>query len=397
MSQDLAIDTSKQAINSGYLEFYELQLGTGTVNTLFFHDGKNENTENITYQGNTYIALPIILTGVEVKGDGAIARPTLTVANVESILKSQSKFKTAMRATDPAWNAEVDGEPVTNTDFEIDDLIGSKLTRRRTLEKYLTSNPPIEFPKDEYIIDRIQQKTNLIVVFELAAPFDLAGIRVPGRTVVGKYCPWKYQGASTELIASDRQGACVWKKTAQITHGDGNTSSAYFTVDDEPIMRESNISGQTYSSGTSYNLDTTVLNTSDGVYYQSKANSNQGNAVTNKVFWRIVRHYTTWSLDGTKSYTVDANDPRKNSYVLHDNTIFRVLIAHTRNSNLEPEVGSSHWERADVCGKLLESCKIRYQVIGRNNNQGFGFMPSTNLNTNAVLPFGGFPGSRKFR
>ena len=40
MSKDLAIDTSKQAINSGYLEFYELKIGTGTVSTLYFHDGK---------------------------------------------------------------------------------------------------------------------------------------------------------------------------------------------------------------------------------------------------------------------------------------------------------------------------------------------------------------------
>ena len=41
----------------------------------------------------------------------------------------------------------------------------------------------IERDLDEYIIDRIQQKTNLIVVFELAAPFDLAGIRVPRKLV----------------------------------------------------------------------------------------------------------------------------------------------------------------------------------------------------------------------
>ena len=32
-----------------------------------------------------------------------------------------------MRATDPAWNATVNGDPVTNTGFEIDDLVGSRL------------------------------------------------------------------------------------------------------------------------------------------------------------------------------------------------------------------------------------------------------------------------------
>ena len=117
------------------------------------------------------------------------------------------------------WNTEVDGVPVTSTDFKLDDLIGSKLTKRTTLEKYLSSDPTIEFPKAVYIIDRIQQKTNLFVTFELAAPFDLAGVRIPARTVVGKYCPWQYQGARSELIASDRRGACVWKEHSQINHG----------------------------------------------------------------------------------------------------------------------------------------------------------------------------------
>ena len=63
---------------------------------------------------------------------------------------------------DGTWDATVDGEPIAAADFKLDDLVGSKLTRRRTLEKYLSSDPTIEFPKDVYIIDRIQQKTNLL-------------------------------------------------------------------------------------------------------------------------------------------------------------------------------------------------------------------------------------------
>ena len=66
MSQDLAVDIAKQEISSGYLEFFELEIGRDTTgngnNVLFFHDGKNENTADITYDGNTYIALPILLT-----------------------------------------------------------------------------------------------------------------------------------------------------------------------------------------------------------------------------------------------------------------------------------------------------------------------------------------------
>ena len=137
MSQDLAVDIAKQEISSGYLEFFELEIGTDPTgngnNVLFFHDGKDENTADITYDGNTYIALPILLTGVEITGDGAIARPTITIANVESMLKTGSKFKTQM--DDGTWNSEVDKEPVVSSTFKLDDLVGSRLTRRRTLEK----------------------------------------------------------------------------------------------------------------------------------------------------------------------------------------------------------------------------------------------------------------------
>ena len=181
MSQELGVDSLKQDINSGFIELYELEFGSST---LYFHDGKNENTQNISFASNTYIALPILLTGIEHKADGASPRPSLTIANVESILRSSSQFQTDFHSDD--------------TPFKVDDLVGAKLRRRRTLEKYLTSNPIIEFRVDTYIIDRIEEKNNLYVSFELASAFDLDGIRLPSRIVVGKYCPWKYQGASTE-------------------------------------------------------------------------------------------------------------------------------------------------------------------------------------------------------
>lgn len=396
MSQDLAVDIAKQEISSGYLEFFELEIGRDTTgngnNVLFFHDGKNENTADITYDGNTYIALPILLTGVEITGDGAIARPTITIANVESMLKTGSKFKTQME--DGTWNSEVDREPVVASTFKLDDLVGSRLTRRRTLEKYLSSDPTVEFPKDVYIIDRIQQKTNLLVTFELAAPFDLAGFRVPSRTVVGKYCGWQYQGARSEIIASDRIGACIWKRSAQIDDGT-STYTLFVNEHDEPILQLSALGTvNAWSNSTSYALDAFV--TKNNIYYQSKAASNQGNdPEAGEVFWRIVRVYTTWSSG--QSYTINATDPKQNSIVLRDSVVWRAIVAHTSTNDNAPEAGASFWARADVCGKLLQSCKLRYQAIGATTATGNNFIPSTELSTKAVLPFGAFPGTRKFR
>jgi len=408
MSQELALDTGKQEINSGFLEFYELEVGsvpkqadqvtpqTG-ANKLYFHDGKNENSADITYDGNTYVALPIMMTGIEITGDGALNRPTITIANVESMIKTGSKFMTKMDDSSGSdqWNTEVDGVPVTSSDFKLDDLIGSRLTKRTTLEKYLASNPTIEFPKAVYIIDRIQQKSNVLVTFELAAPFDLSGTRIPGRTVVGKYCPWQYQGARSELIASDRRGACVWKEHSQINHGNNTSSSVFLNEDDEPIMKKSVLGTTAWSNSTSYAVDAIVVK--NNLYYQSKEGSNQGNdPELGKVFWQPIRFYETWS-NNSVSYTIDTTDSRKNSIVLHNNIPWRALIAHTSSNATEPELGSRFWTRADICGKLLTSCKRRYQAQGTSSATGTNFIQSTQLATQRVLPFGGFPGSRKFR
>ena len=45
MSQELGVDSLKQEINSGLLEFYELEVG---ADTLYFHDGKNENSQDLS-------------------------------------------------------------------------------------------------------------------------------------------------------------------------------------------------------------------------------------------------------------------------------------------------------------------------------------------------------------
>ena len=417
MSQELAVDISKQVIDSGYLEFFELEIGQGTNNILYFHAGKNELLQDITWASNTYVALPLVMQGIEHKYDGPSSRPSLTIANVESILKSSSAFKTQM--TDGTWGATYDdGTEINDTDFVFDDLIGAKLTRRRTLEKYLTSNPIIEFKKDIYIIDRIEERTNAIVSFELASAFDLESVRIPGRIVVGKYCPWKYQGASTEIAdLADRRGACVWKKTNQIPHSTGTAASVYATENDEPLLLQSAVEGSTgfatitnHASPGTREVDVFVKLTFPvghaeedyPRYFRSRVASNSSPIlVSNSVDtskWQEVRVYTTYSSDSdSKEYILFSDDVRRNSYVLHDNTIWRAVIANTNSSDKTPATSSKYWQRADICGKLLGSCKMRYQAMGINNSNGFNFIPSINLDTNKTLPFGGFPGSKKFR
>ena len=71
------------------------------------------------------------------------------------------------------------------------DLTGSTLTRVRTLARFIddanftgsnpfgTPDPNAEFPREIYTVDRKSIETREIVEFELAAVFDLAGVRIP--------------------------------------------------------------------------------------------------------------------------------------------------------------------------------------------------------------------------
>ena len=75
-------------------------------------------------------------------------------------------------------------------------LEGAKVTRRRTLLRYLdaanfpNNNSPYTpdtsalFPDEIYVIDRKSVETRGLVEFELAAKIDVMGVRLPKRQVL---------------------------------------------------------------------------------------------------------------------------------------------------------------------------------------------------------------------
>ena len=64
MSVEITTDAQGSEISSPLIVLYEISLGTGTNNTLFFHaekdlDGTDSN-KDLIFDGNTYISLPIL-------------------------------------------------------------------------------------------------------------------------------------------------------------------------------------------------------------------------------------------------------------------------------------------------------------------------------------------------
>jgi len=171
-----------QKINpSSIIELFTLTLDStihGATTVYRFHNGSSPNANGqVIWAGNSYLRYPVQCTGWEQNGKGAMPRPTLRISNALGLI-------TAIM---------LDTNQVTTGS----DLCGSKLTRIRTLARYLdaanwstgtnpfgTPSPSTELPQSVVYLDRKSVENREIVEWECASPFDLAyGPKAPKRLI----------------------------------------------------------------------------------------------------------------------------------------------------------------------------------------------------------------------
>ena len=175
-----------QKVNpSSIIELFKLELKEGLnyatgnpsgVTTIHrFHSGSNLDAYgNIVWNSEAYLRFPVEATGFAFQR-GQLPRPTITISNMGT---------PSMSALLLAANAFTAGN----------DLTGAKVTRIRTMARVVdaanfsgatnpfgTPDPDAEFPREVYYIDRKSAENREVVPFELAAIFDMAGIRAPKR------------------------------------------------------------------------------------------------------------------------------------------------------------------------------------------------------------------------
>ena len=180
-----AIVSNLQSINpSSVIELFVLTLTEGlnyatgnpdnVTTTYRFHAGSSlKDNGEVVWTGNTYQRFPVKAEGFAFT-KGQLPRPTLTVSNALGTI-------TSILLT---VNATTTGN----------DLTGATVTRIRTLARFIdavnfpgdinpygTPDSTAEFPQEIYKIDRKSAENREVVQFELAAVFDLAGIRAPNR------------------------------------------------------------------------------------------------------------------------------------------------------------------------------------------------------------------------
>lgn len=323
-------DFQKQYPGSNLVTLYELELPSGSI--LYFHDGTQANTADVTFDGHTYDAIPAMVEGIEVSSEGAAARPTLTIANVLTV------FKDALGAS-----------------YTYDDLLGKKFTRRRTLSAYLASSPAVEYPKDIYYIDRISEKTIISVTFELASPFDLEGVTLPARIIMGGGCPWKYQGANPDLAESSKDGGCSWRRGSGIVVS-GTLYTNYVNVNDEPVVINTSVVGAFSGTGTKGNIYSTsqsglvkieangqfTYSQSSNNYWQCLVNTSNTPSDANSSEWRRVRTYSVYS--NTTTYNV-YTDPSYNDYVTNTADIPGTILYEEKFDSITLADLQSQWNQ----------------------------------------------------
>ncbi len=190
---------------SAIIELYQLDLTNFGDQVYYFHAGTNGLKEPIVWQGQEYSPFPVQITGFEVSAGGQMPRPTLVVSNVLGL--------------------------ITALVLAYKDMLGAKVTRKRTMQKYLdgvnfaggvnpTEDQTAEFTDDVFFIETKKKETPEFIEFELASSFDVQGVQIPKRQIIQNVCTWKYRGAecgytgtnyfnaNDEVVATSGQDVC---------------------------------------------------------------------------------------------------------------------------------------------------------------------------------------------
>jgi len=197
-----------QKINpSNIVELFQLQLDTtihGANTTYYFHNGVNDNNNsNLIFNNVEYTRMPIEATGFEFNGK-QLPRPRITISNIlgtfTTILLTLPQGLEGAKVT----RIRTLQRYIDNTNFIGGEILlengsnlllenGSAIDMESGINPFGTPDPTATFPDEIYYIDRKITETRDIIQFELAASFDLQGVRLPKRQVL----PADFPGVGT--------------------------------------------------------------------------------------------------------------------------------------------------------------------------------------------------------
>ena len=329
-----SIVNEAQKLNvSPLIELIEID-GTnqGVPSILYFHNFSSLY-EPIIFNGVTYQPFPIQVTGMEFKISGELPRPSLRIANIISSITALvlgyndmvgakvTRRRTHLRYLDYVYPTTVDyvvdkgliSDPVAI--YEDYGLITDSVTLTNdygSIALTPSANPnadsTAQYPPDIFYIDRKISETKNMIEWELGASLDIDGVMLPLRQIVSSLCGWQYRSAECGYYCPSGS------TTPQIIADE---------KDNLPAIVISNWRDE-WDASTVYSLG-----------------------------------------DGVKVTTPDF-------VLVFVNTYFYGDIS----GNTTKPPNSSFWAQ-DSCSRRVSGCQLRFDPDGRNNE----------------LPFGGFPGT----
>lgn len=294
----------------------------GTV--LYFHNGTTVQQTQVKFQGVIYEALPIEVTGFSLSQDGEPPRPVMRIMNIGGFISAMMN--------------------------QMDDLVGAKLLRRRTFQKFLDSESTarnVQFPPDEFFIVQKTAENRMIVEFELGTGLDLDGINFPRLKVQSSYCSATYRGEGCRFAGQ----YAVANPSADLMVGGSEkfrgqwTPNAVYSVGD-----------LTYSDG--------------GVYSCIQQATGIPQRPSNASYWTRVQ-LSQGEYNSANSYaTGDV------VFITINGSVHYFLASRAVPVGVSPP-NAVYWS-ADSCAKSLVHCRMRFDP------QRVGLV---------ALPFNGFPGT----
>lgn len=160
-------DLQKDAITSALIELYIIDTTPIGGSDVFYLTPNTHNGGSLYLDTQEYIPFPISGAGWETSVDGKQPQPTLLISNVTQFINSYLTL--------------------------YEDLVGAKVTRMLTLEKYLahgsSPDPTQIFSTQVFVIHQMTGQNKTAVEFKLSSLIDRPGRKFPREQVLRNEFP----------------------------------------------------------------------------------------------------------------------------------------------------------------------------------------------------------------
>lgn len=147
----IPVSDTRQLSITGWIELFEITYNGSTIRIC------NDESDNgyVTFGGDTYTCVPVLLQGFELSGSGKLPNPSITVSNVTKIVRAV---------------------------FGSSDLVGAKIKRITTLAKYLdngSSPSTANVTSAIFYVDQLASEDSQQITYNLETPLSALGIKLP--------------------------------------------------------------------------------------------------------------------------------------------------------------------------------------------------------------------------